>query len=328
MPHIPYTAEQATEQLLRLAKTQPNPPKAKVEELLAANPNLDALDERGNGLLELALEQGSTTLFRRLLECGADPNLISRESDSDDPASTPSNPCFWQTTPLRQAVVKGMPAQAQQLIAFGAEVNTRFLGVSNTPDMTTRGEIPQGTISLLALAAIDALAAQAMGEDDKNASSADNMMHDDSDQRKLAKRANDIVALLLESGAFIDEQESDLMNNGAVAARFRQAKNRMAELANQWPNIVDTLAAEDICLAANLGMQDRLFSPTVWVGKAEKLTELLVELPIWLSNQIMQNNQYIGELHSTAYAVPKSQVDSALAHAEPLQPAPLRTVSQ
>src|SRR6185369_3979791 len=99
-----------------------------------ANPNV--VDENGQTLLKLALDDDRTDLVKRLLECGADPN---RKSDSRSPLldavqwrnfeavklllakrADPNQVDLLGTSPLMVAAFNGDRNIVQALLAAGA----------------------------------------------------------------------------------------------------------------------------------------------------------------------------------------------------------------
>lgn len=260
-PHSGPKNREAGLALLQLAFGERRPDMREVQALLAANPDLEVSRPNQESILLGAIIHNHSDLVSELLAHGAN-----------------VNPVFTGTMPLLHSTcMLGRSEMVAKLIAHGARLNDYD---------------EQTGISALHFSLVSDYTAM-FGEDDgRTARDGDDAQS--SEERAFAsEQSQKTVQLLLDSGAFVDD---DMPGYSLVADHIKRANEAAKRVFASSPVDVTTLSASDVCFCANLGREKELFNPSLWHDHPARLRQLLSELPPYLPEAMTGHYPALSEI--------------------------------
>lgn len=248
----------ATARLLQLASGDQSYRRAELDALLAAKPDLNIQNEKGEGLLHLALHNHQLKLFGQVLAAGADPNLQNHAGQS----------------PMVRAIETGRLKEAAALIRAGARLNDYM---------------PQENESLLDVVikcerscrhTLENKYYEPQGEEDvaidKTLKASIDIMH------KMA-------ALLIGAGARLSLIHGSYDDCKYIHDIKNEINAKIDAVLSGQPVNVESIDAELLSGAAALGREAELLEPTIWDGHKDRLASIVSDVPLYLSEELLHH---------------------------------------
>ena len=243
-----FTPQAAGAALLRLAQQGTSPRLSEVQALLNCDPDWTTRSADGTAV-HYAVANGHIGMLKLMLAHGA-----PAHSDLDE-----VNP------PLHNAIMMGNCSAVQQLITYGAPLDT--IG---------RDELK---LSPLELAVQMDHTNQSFKEDER--SHTVDMEIENHAQARMQSRT--IIEQLLLAGAHAPAG----LEHPLIRTHLRKAQACADQLLASTPLEPAKISAHDVCYFSNLGREGELFTPGMWQSHATELKTLLGDLPVWLADKLL-----------------------------------------